>query len=91
MDSNQKVETTHTSTNRMDKLNVLQLCSGIRFNLKKEGNPDPGYSVDEPQGLSLLFSHSVVSDSLRPQDVQYARLPSPPPSPRVCSDSCPLS
>ena len=39
----------------------------------------------------LLFSHWVVSDSLQPHGVQHARLPCPSPSPRVCSDSCPLS
>ena len=35
----------------------------------------------------LLFSHSVMSDSLWP----HARLPCPSLSPRVCSNSCPLS
>ena len=39
----------------------------------------------------LLFSHSVVSDSLQPHGLQHARLPCPSPSPRVCSNSCPLS
>ena len=39
----------------------------------------------------LLFRHSVVSDSLRPHGLQYARLPCPPLSPGVCSNSCPLS
>ena len=39
----------------------------------------------------LLFSHSVVSDSLRPRGLQHARLPRPSLSPRVCSNSCPLS
>ena len=39
----------------------------------------------------LLFSHSVVSDSLRPHGQEYARLPCPSLSPRVCSNSCPLS
>ena len=39
----------------------------------------------------LLFSHSVVSDSLQSHGLQYARLPSLSPSPRVCSNSCPLS
>ena len=38
-----------------------------------------------------LFSHSVVSDSLRPHGLQHARLHCPSPSPRVCSNSCPLS
>ena len=39
-----------------------------------------------------LFSCSVVSDFLRPQGLQHARLPCPSPgSPGVCSNSCPLS
>ena len=33
----------------------------------------------------LLFSHSVVSDSLWPHGLQRARLPCPSPSPGVCS------
>ena len=40
---------------------------------------------------SVQFSHSVVSDSLRPHGLQHARLPCPSPTPRVCSNSCPLS
>ena len=36
-------------------------------------------------------SHSVVSDSLRPHGLQYARLPCPSPTPGACSNSCPLS
>ena len=32
----------------------------------------------------LLFSHSVVSDSLQPHGLQCARLPCPSPSPRPC-------
>ena len=39
----------------------------------------------------LLFSHSVVSDSLWPHEPQHARLPCPSPIPRVYSNSCPLS
>ena len=38
-----------------------------------------------------LFSRSVTSDSLWPPGLQHARLPSPSPSPAVCSHSCPLS
>ena len=40
---------------------------------------------------SVQFSHSVVSDSLRPHGLQHSRLPCPSPAPRVCSNSCPLS
>ena len=38
-----------------------------------------------------LFSLSVVSDSLQPHVLQHARLPCPSLSPRICSNSCPLS
>ena len=40
---------------------------------------------------SVQFSHSVVSDSLRPHELQYARPPCPSPTPRVHSNSRPLS
>ena len=42
-------------------------------------------------GLSVQFNHSVVSDSLRPHESQHARPPCPSPTPRVYSNSCPLS
>ena len=40
---------------------------------------------------SVQFSCSVVSHSLWPHGLQHSRLPCPSPTPRVCSDSCPLS
>ena len=40
---------------------------------------------------SVQFSHSVVSDSLWPHELQHAKFPCPSLSPRVCSNSCPLS
>ena len=39
----------------------------------------------------LLFSHSVISDSLQPHGLQHTMLPCPSPSPRACSNSYPLS
>ena len=39
----------------------------------------------------LLFSCSVVSDSLRPHGLQHTRLPCPASSPRACLNSRPLS
>ena len=39
----------------------------------------------------VLFSHSVVSDSLKPHGLQHVRPPCPSPTPRVHSKSCPLS
>ena len=41
--------------------------------------------------MLLLFSHSVMSVSLRLHGLQHARLPCPSVSPGVCSNSCPLS
>ena len=38
----------------------------------------------------LLFSCSVMSDSLRLHGLQHARSPCPSLSPQVCSNSCPL-
>ena len=39
----------------------------------------------------VQFSHSVVSDSLQPHELQQARPPCPSPTPGVHSDSRPLS
>jgi len=42
--------------------------------------------------ISLLqFSHSLMSDSLRPHESHHARPHCPSPSPRVHSNSCPSS
>ena len=41
--------------------------------------------------ISVQFSRSVVSDSLRPHGLQHARPPCPSPTPGVYSNSCPLS
>ena len=40
---------------------------------------------------SVQFSHSVISDSLWSHGLQYARPPCPSPTPRACSNSCPLN
>ena len=36
-------------------------------------------------------THSVLSDSLRPHGLQQASPPCPSPTPRACSNSCPVS
>ena len=43
------------------------------------------------EGNSVQFSHSVVSDSLRPHEPQHARPPCPSPTPGVYPNSFPLS
>ena len=49
------------------------------------------YYFWECRELYNQFSRSVVSDSLPPHGLQHARPPCPSPTPRVYSDSCPLS
>ena len=39
----------------------------------------------------MLFSFSVMPNSLQPHGLQHARPPRPSLSPRACSNSCPLS
>ena len=38
----------------------------------------------------VQFSHSVMSDSLRPHELELTRLPCPSPTPRAYLNSCPL-
>ena len=47
--------------------------------------------MDQISTPLLLFSRSVMPNSLRPQGLQHTRLPSPSLSPGVCSNSCLLS
>ena len=60
-----------------------QICL-IRINVAQNTNIIVQFS-------SVEFSRSVVSDSLRPHESQYARPPCSSPSPGVHSDSRPLS
>ena len=43
------------------------------------------------QFSSVQFSHSVVCNSLQPQDPHHARPPCPSPNPRAYPNSCPLN
>ena len=60
-------------------------CRQILYSLSHQGSPM------YPQFSSVQFSRSVVSDSLRPHESQNARPPCPTATPRVHSDSRPLS
>ena len=44
-----------------------------------------------PRLSSVQFSHSVMSDSLQPHELQHASPPCPSPTPRVHPNSCPSS
>ena len=56
----------------------------FRLKLKKVGKTTRPFS-------SVQFSHSVLSDSLRPHELQYARPPCPLPTPGVHPNPCPSS
>ena len=53
--------------------------------------PDSGIEPTCPAFSSVQFSHSVVSDSLRPHESQHARPPCPALAPRVHPNPCPSS
>ena len=48
-------------------------------------------SITSWQNSSVQFSHSVMSDSLRPHELQHARSPCPSPTPGVHPNPCPSS
>ena len=49
------------------------------------------HSLCIPTCLSGQFSHSGMSNSLWPHGLQHAKPPCPSPTPRVYTNSCPLS
>ena len=51
---------------------------------------DRKYQSSVKQFSSVQFSHSVMSNSLRPHGLQHSRPPCPLPTSRVYSNSCPL-
>ena len=50
-----------------------------------------GREGDDKEVKSQSVSHSVMSNSLLPHELQHSRLPCPSLSPGVCLKSCPLS
>ena len=60
------------------------LIAKFRLKLKKVEKTTRPFS-------SVQFSRSVMSDSLWPYEPQHTRPPCPSPTPRVYSNSCPLS
>ena len=71
-----------TQESNLSLLSLLH-CTQILYPLNHQGSPH--------HILSVQFSHLVVSNSLRPHELQHARPPCPSPSPRVHSNSRPSS
>ena len=60
----------------------INICSWNNWRIRK-------ICKDNVTKVYIQFSHSVVSDSLRPYELQHARPPCPSPTPGVYSNSCP--
>ena len=63
----------------------------INDNIQKKFSTYKRTSILEGSLSSVQFSCSVVSNSLRPHELQHARPPCPSPTPGVHSNSCPSS
>ena len=74
--------------------NKLHVCLGVR-NIHSiiEGMPESRAFnlISCVKYCTVQFSRSVVTDSLRPHGLQHSRPPCQSPTPRVYSNSCPLS
>ena len=68
---------------------VLQTAD-VESHLRASSRKDAWLAFFSLKALLLVFSCSLVSDSLPPHGLQHARLPCLLPSPRDCSHSCPL-
>ena len=80
-----------TDCGRWEWMSVFHLDSSLRWwKMVVEGGRD-GRWLQLEAFSSVQFSHSVVSDSLRPYESQHARPPCPSPVPEVYSNSCPSS
>ena len=64
--------------------------AGLKLNIQKLRSWHRVHGIHHFMANSVQFS-SVVSDTLPPHGLQYARPPCPSPTPLACSDSCPLS
>ena len=60
------------------------LIAKLRHKLEKVGKATRRFS-------SVQYSHSVMSNSLQPHELQHDRPPCQSPTPRVYPNSCPLS
>ena len=67
----------------MSHSHFIVICCTVLANQTEE--------VGKSSVSSVQFSHSVMSDSLWPHGPQHARPPCPSPTPRVYSNSSPLS
>jgi len=73
-------------------MNIVNIrATLVYFSQQPEAGIQQGKITGDKKKASVQFSHSVMSDSLRPHESQHARPPCPSPMPGIYSNSCPLS
>ena len=70
---------------------MLGNCSLKKQNKAKWINKQTEFNFWKVGLISVQFSHSVVSDSLRPHESQHTRPPCPSPTPGVHPNPCPFN
>ena len=73
-----------------EQFNTRRKLNSCKMKWDGRGWQIPDHTTLEAIFSSVQFGRSVVSDSLRPHELQHGRLPSPSPTPRAYSNSCPL-
>ena len=75
-----------------DQISLVPISQHLRFGVEKKIIMIVNCLEHTTWHFSLIqFRNSVLSDSLRPHGLQYARPPCPSPTTGVYPDSCPLS
>ena len=87
-------EMEETPVQSMGQEDPLEECMATHFSIPAWRIPwteEPGRLQSTGVHTSVQLGHSVISDSSWPHGLQHTWLPYPSPTPRACSNSCPLS